>query len=128
MSLVLVGDLKSATSWTGNNTGVAEDKVVVLGSSSTGDITYTTNTAAANLVTTGSGNDNVVLSGILDADDSINLGAGTADKISVVGDYTGVNSIDDLFFDSDSDTSDDPTITGLNCLSDNCRLWCCNYN
>ena len=111
-------DLKSATSWTGNNTGVAEDKVVVLGSSSTGDITYTTNTAAANLVTTGSGNDNVVLSGILDADDSINLGAGTADKISVVGDYTGVNSIDDLFFDSDdSDTSDDPTITGVEIAS-----------
>ena len=58
------------------------------------------------------------MSGILDADDSINLGAGPADKISVVGDYTGVNSIDDLFFDSDdSDTSDDPTITGVEIAS-----------
>jgi hypothetical protein len=110
--------LKADTSFTANDTGVAEDKVVVAGSTSTGDISYITQTTAANLVTTGSGNDTVVLGGVLDADDSIALGAGSSDVLQVTAAYGGGNSADDLFYDDDdSDTTDDPTISGVEIAS-----------
>ena len=58
------------------------------------------------------------MGGALDADDSIALGAGSSDKISVTADYGTGNSADDLFYDDDdSDTTDDPTISGVEIAS-----------
>lgn len=108
--------IKNITSFQANNTGVAEDKIVVAGASATGAITYATNTTAANIVTTGSGNDTVSLYAKLDADDSINLGSGTSDRLLVEAakvSYTNHAATDIFYDDDDSDTSDDPTISGV---------------
>jgi hypothetical protein len=101
------------TTWSANNAGVAEDQIVVAGGTSTGDIAYTTDTTVANLVTTGSGDDTVTLGGVLDADDSINLGAGSNDTIAIAVTF-GAGGTDnaDIFF-TDATATDDPTITGV---------------
>ena len=101
------------TTWSANNSGVAEDQIVVAGGTSTGNIAYTTDTDVANLVTTGSGDDTVTLGGVLDADDSINLGAGSNDTIAIAVTF-GAGGTDnaDIFF-TDATATDDPTITGV---------------
>lgn len=104
-------ELKANTSFTANNAAVAEDRVIVSAAESTGRVSYTTNTSVANLVTTGSGNDTVTLAGALDADDVIDLGAGSLDRIVATATYTA-NAEADVFYTDATDT-DNPVITGV---------------
>jgi hypothetical protein len=87
------------------------DSVTVTGTG-TGDITVTMNNTAANIVTTGSGNDTLIIASgnVLNDADNINLGGGTGDTIAATADYTA-NAAIDLFHD-DSVTTTDPTIAG----------------
>jgi len=88
------------------------DSVTVTGTG-TGDVTVTMNTSAANIVTTGSGNDTLVIAAgeVLNDVDNINLGGGTGDTIAATASYAS-NAAIDLFHD-DSVTTTDPTISGV---------------
>jgi hypothetical protein len=87
------------------------DTVTVTGTG-TGDVTVTMNNTAANIVTTGSGNDTLVIGAgqVLNTVDNINLGGGTGDTIAATASYSS-NAAIDLFHD-DSVTTTDPTISG----------------
>jgi hypothetical protein len=103
------------TSFGTYNATTNADSVTVAAGSSTGNITVTTNAAAANNITTGAGNDTVVLSAALTNKDSINLGGGAGDKIVTTAVYSS-NAAADLFF-TDATATDNPTISGVEIAS-----------